>query len=49
MTSVLTSKWVIDGQGNWVQVPMILTRSNGGWTERSPTPSDRAVEPRKAA
>lgn len=43
MTSVLTSKWVIDDQGNWVQVPIILTRTNAGWTERSATPSDRAI------
>lgn len=42
MSAVLTKKWVCDGQGNWFEVPVILTRSGDGWIETFPAPSDRA-------
>jgi hypothetical protein len=48
MTSILTKKYTCDDQGNWIEVPIVLTRVGQGWVESSPSPSDRAVE-RKAA
>lgn len=35
-TSVLTTKYTIDAKGNWIEVPIILTRSGNGWIEREP-------------
>lgn len=42
-------KVVMDGEGNWITVLMVRTRSGKGWIETVVTaPSDRAGE-RKAA
>lgn len=45
-TSVLATKFTCDEKGNWIEVPVILTRKGSGWVEDYP-PSVRG-DARKA-
>lgn len=46
-TRVLTTKYTCDEKGNWIEVPVILTRKGNGWVESYPT--DRAGARKVAA
>lgn len=36
-----TTKWTIDAAGNWVRIPMVLTKTDKGWSESQPIPKEQ--------